>query len=230
MKALDRKLLRDSGSCAGRCSRSRWWSAAGRYRLIGSVSTYVSLATTQQIYYCGQPLCGSVGRREARAEERAGPAFGNSGVAALEARIVKDIRVEWPRSDLSVAGRIVSVPAARQPRLNRLTLATGRWMDPLRRDEILVNTAFAQSWSIKPGENIDVILNGRITSASGSLGLRHRPSSYYAEPSGQPAAGRPHLRRALWRGEEAMASAFDMTGAFNNLALSLAPNASAIGR
>ena len=70
------------------------------YRLIGSVSTYVS---SQQP---SKSIMRTAALRISRADVERAPrsVLGRlsevSGVAALEARIVKDIRVEWPRSDL----------------------------------------------------------------------------------------------------------------------------------
>lgn len=225
MSVLDRKVLRDVWNLRGQVFTIVLLVAAAVTVLVGSVSTYVSLLTTQQNYY-RESRFGELWADVKRAPKAVlGRLSENAGVSFVEARIVKDVRVDWPRSELSVAGRIVSVPAAGEPRLNRLTLKTGRWIDPLRRDEILVNTALAEAWSVKPGETIAVILNGRIQKFR-IVGTATSPEFVYAHRPGNPL---PNDRTfvVLWADEEALASAFDMTGAFNNIAVSLAPGANA---
>jgi putative ABC transport system permease protein len=198
--------------------------ATGVTVLVGSVSTYVSLLTTQADYYRDSRFA------EVWADVKRAPRSllvrltEIPGAATVEARIVKDVRVEWPRSELSVTGRIVSVPSGRQPQLNRLHLERGRWLDPLRRDEILVNAGFAEAWSIAPDDPISVILNGRIQTFR-VAGIAHSPEFVYASRPGNPL---PDDRTfvVLWADEDAVAAAFDMQGAFNNLTVSLAPGGS----
>lgn len=225
MSVLDRKVLRDLWSLRGQAFTIALLVATGVTVLVGSVSTYVSLLTTEETYYQDSRFA-DLWADVKRAPRSLFPSLsGIPGAALVEGRVVKDVRVAWPQSDLSVAGRIISVPVNGQPQLNQLHLVKGRWIDPLRRDEILVNVGFAETWSVAPGDPIDVILNGRLQTFH-VAGIAHSPEFVYASRSGNPL---PDDRTfvVLWAGEDAVAAAFDMEGAFNNLAVSLAPGASA---
>ncbi len=222
---LDRKVLRDLWSLRSQVFTIVLLVATGVTVLVGSVSTYVSLLSTQEAYYRDSRFA------ELWADVKRAPKSllqGLSeipGAALVEARVIKDVRVVWPQSDLSVAGRIISIPANAQPQLNQLHLVKGRWIDPLRRDDVLINAGFAETWAVVPGDSIDIIMNGRMQTFR-VAGIAHSPEFVYASRPGNPL---PDDRTfvVLWAGEDAVAAAFDMEGAFNNLAVSLAPGASA---
>nr|WP_246718848.1 ABC transporter permease [Microvirga terrestris] len=222
---LDRKVLRDLWGMRGHVFTIILLVATGVTVLVGSVSTYVSLLSTQETYYRDSRFA------ELWADVKRAPRYllqGLSeipGAALVEARVIKDVRVAWPQSDLSVAGRIISIPADEQPQLNRLHLIKGHWIDSLRRNDVLVNVGFAETWDVAPGNFIDIIMNGRMQTFR-VAGIAHSPEFVYASRPGNPL---PDDRTfvVLWAGEGAIAAAFDMEGAFNNVAVSLAPGASA---
>jgi putative ABC transport system permease protein len=225
VSVLDRKVVRDVWNLRGQVLTIALLVATGVTVLVGSVSTYASLLTAEESYYRDSRFA-DVWADVKRAPKSLGERLSEiAGLAIVETRVIKDVRVAWPQSDLSVSGRIVSVPSRGQPDLNRLHLAQGRWIDPLRRDEIMINAGFAETWSVKPGDTIDVILNGRIQTFR-VAGIAHSPEFVYASRAGNPL---PDDRTfvVLWAGEDAIAAAFDMEGAFNNVAASLAPGASA---
>lgn len=225
MSVLDRKVLRDLWSLRGQVFTIALLVATGVTVLIGSISTYVSLLTTEETYYRDSHFADLWADVKRAPKSLLQSLSEIPGAALAEARIVKDVRVVWPRSELSVAGRIVSIPANGQPQLNQLHLARGRWIDPLRRDEILVNVGFAETWSVAPGDPIEVVLNGRIQTFR-VAGVAHSPEFVYVSRLGNPL---PDDRTfvVFWAGEDAVAAAFDMEGAFNNLVVSLAPGAPA---
>jgi putative ABC transport system permease protein len=223
VSVLDRKVLRDIWRFRGQVFTIVLLVGAGVTVLVGSVSTYASLLTTQETYYRESRFADLWADVKRAPKAVLGKLSEIPGISVIEARIVKDLRVEWPQSELSVAGRIVSIPHMSEPLLNELALKSGRWLDPLRLDEILVNTAFAEAWSVRPGDPIDVILNGRIQRFR-IVGTATSPEFVYAHRPGNPL---PDDRTfvVLWAGEEALASAFDMVGAFNSIAVTLAPGA-----
>ena len=163
----------------------------------------MSLLTTQADHYRDSRFAEVWADVKRTTPESPRTPYGDSGAATVEARIVKDVRVEWLRSELSVTGRIVSVPSGRQPQLNRLHLERGRWLDPLRRDEILVNAGFAEAWSIAPDDPISVILNGRIQTFR-VAGIAHSPEFVYASRPGNPLPDDRTLV-VLWADEDAVA-------------------------
>ncbi|MDF2972764.1 MAG: FtsX-like permease family protein [Microvirga sp.] len=223
MSVLDRKVLRDIWRFRGQVFTIVLLVGAGVTVLVGSVSTYASLLTTQETYYRESRFADLWADVKRAPKAVLGKLSEIPGISVIEARIVKDLRVEWPQSELSVAGRIVSIPHLGEPVINKLALKSGRWLDPLRLDEILVNTAFAEAWSVRAGDPIDVILNGRIQRFT-IVGTATSPEFVYAHRPGNPL---PDDRTfvVLWAGEQALANAFDMVGAFNSIAVTLAPRA-----
>jgi putative ABC transport system permease protein len=222
VKILDRKVVRDIWSFRGQVATIALLIAAGVAVLLGSASNYFSLLAARDGFY-----------REARFADifasmtRAPLGLVDRirlipGVAIADARIVKDVRVDWPASSLAVSGRILSLPTGGEG-LNRLQLAEGRWIDPSRRDEVLVHAAFAEAWRVRPGDKLTAILDGnRVTFTI--VGIVHSPEFVYATRPGLPF---PDDRTfvAIWADPDALAAAFDLRGAFNDVAVRLAPGA-----
>ncbi|MFZ5736180.1 MAG: ABC transporter permease [Pseudomonadota bacterium] len=226
MSILDRKLRRDLWAMRAQVLSVALLLGAGVAVLIGSVSTYLSLRTAQEEYYRTSRFADLWVELERAPSTMSATIAALPGVGIAEPRVVKDVRVEWERSDLSVAGAIVSLPRQGQPSLNRLDRVKGRWLDPARLDEVLVNAGFASTWGVDPGDTIRVILNGRVETFR-IAGIVHSPEYIYAARPGNPL---PDDRTfvVLWANDDAVAAAFDMKGAFNNLVLTLAPGASAL--
>lgn len=226
MSVLDRKLMRDLWTMRAQVLSIALLLGAGVAVLVGSVSTYLSLRAAQEEYYRTSRFADLWVELERAPVTVLARIAALPGVNIAETRIVKDVRVEWERSDLSVAGAIVSIPRQDQPLLNRLDLSNGRWLDPARPEEVLVNAGFATTWGINPGDPIRVILNGRVETFR-IVGIVHSPEYIYAARPGSPL---PDDRTfvVLWAAEDAVAAAFDMQGAFNNLVLTLAPGGSAV--
>ncbi len=225
MTILDRKLARDLWSLRGQVFTIVLLVAVGVTILVGAAGTYVSLRATMEAYYAESRFADLWAEMRRAPRSLVGQLVAIPGIAAIEARIVEDVRVDWPRSELAVSGRIVSLPRGGQPGLNRLTLAAGNWPDPQRRDEVLINAAFAESWSVRPGDPLAAIVKGRRETFR-VAGVAHSPEHVYAVRPGSPL---PDDRTfvVLWAPEDVLAAAVDMEGAFNSAAVSLAPGASA---
>ncbi|MEW6666624.1 MAG: FtsX-like permease family protein, partial [Thermodesulfobacteriota bacterium] len=127
--------------------------------------------------------------------------------------------------DAPARGRLISIPAAGRPRLNDLHLRRGRWIDPVRPDEILVSEAFANANGFQPGASVAAIINGR-RRVLRIVGIALSPEYIYTIPPGEII---PDDRRfgILWMERKALASAFNMENGFNDATLQLMPGASA---
>lgn len=223
MSLLDRKLLRDLWSLRAQVITIALLIGTGVTMLVGSVGTYTSLQASQETYYRDSRFADVWAEIERAPRALLQQLQETPGVGLVEARVVRDVRVDWPRSDFVVAGRVVSLPRTGQPLLSRLTLAKGRWVEP-GRDEVLVGAAFAEAWSVRPGDPIRLILNGRLATFT-VAGVAYSPEYVFAARPGNPL---PDDRTfvVLWAAEDVVATAFDMQGAFNALAATLAPGAS----
>ena len=107
--------------------------------------------------------------------------------------------------------------------LNRLHLRRGRMPLPGRRDEALASERFAEANALAPGDTMGALVNGRWERLV-LVGIALSPEYVYAVQGG---AFLTDSRRfgVLWMDREALAAAFDMRGAFNDVALGLAPGA-----
>lgn len=223
MNVLDIKVMRDLWAMRTQVLSIALLIAAGIAVLVMSVSNYLALVGAMDAHYRDErfaDLFASLKRAPISLVERVREI---DGVGVVEPRVAQAVRVIREDSQLPISGRIISIPSSGQPLLNRLYLVEGRWTDPARPDEIIINAAYAQARTVRPGDSIDVILNGRLQ-AFRVVGVALSPEFVFATRSALPL---PDDRNfvVLWASEDAVASAFDMKGAFNDLVMALAPGA-----
>ncbi len=139
------------------------------------------------------------------------------GVREAAPRVVGFVTLEVAGYDEPVTGQIVSLPGPGDPDLNGLYLREGRL--PLADDEVVIGDAFAKAHRLRPGDAITAILNGR-RQALRISGVGLSPEFVYQI---RPGDVFPDFSRfgVLWMAREPLATAFDMDGAFNNLAITL---------
>ena len=89
---------------------------------------------------------------------------------------------------------------------------------------MLVGEAFAEANHLRPGETIAMLLNGKRQELR-IAGIVLSPEYIFES---RPGAALPDNRTygIFWMGYKELASAFDLDGAFNSVALTLAPGAS----
>jgi putative ABC transport system permease protein len=146
------------------------------------------------------------------------------GVAAVDDRIVFDVVADVPGLAEPAVAHLVSVPVPRVPALNEVHLTAGRWPSADRNEEVVASRAFARANRLRPGDSIGAVLNGRWHSLR-IVGIGISPEFVY-EIGGTSIF--PDNRRfgVLWMGRRALEDAFDLQGAFNDLAVRLMPGAS----
>lgn len=147
------------------------------------------------------------------------------GVAEVTTRVVQQVPLRVPGLEDSAVARLVSLRDGEQPRLNRLHVREGRL--PARHAahlEVVASEGFARAHGLQPGDSLRLTLNGALQSVR-VVGVALSPEYVFAVGGG---ALLPDDRRfaVLWMEERALATAFDMRGAFNDVCLRLAPGAS----
>jgi putative ABC transport system permease protein len=226
VSALDRKLLRDLLRLRGQVITIAAVIACGIAIFVSSLATYASLQQNQAAYYRASRFA-DVFVSLKRAPEALLPRLRDlPGIAQIEPRIVRDITIDLPDQALPLTGRLVSLPAdAASPRLDRLYLRRGRLPTPRAANEVLVNEAFAAANRLRPGDRLTAILNGKQQQMR-IVGVALSPEYVFATRAGDAI---PDDKRfgVLWMDHDSAAAAFDMTGAFNDLIVSLAPGAHA---
>jgi putative ABC transport system permease protein len=222
MRALNRKLLRDLLHLRGQALAVALIVACGMASFVTTRSAYRSLLLSQTAYYERYRLA-QVFAQLKRAPETLVPRLAAiPGVAQVRTRVVVNVTLDVPGLAEPASGRLVSIPERRQPMLNDLFLRRGRYISPEHRDEVLVSEAFAQANRLDVGDRLGAVINGRWERLR-IVGVALSPEYVY-EIQGVGAIF-PDSKRfgILWMGHKALATAFDMQGAFNDVALSLVP-------
>jgi putative ABC transport system permease protein len=221
---LDRKLLRDLWQMKGQAVAIALVIGSGLAMFVMYFSNFDSLSRTQRAYYERQRFAevfASLKRAPQRLAERLAAV---PGVAAVDTRVVADVTLDVPGLDEPATGRLVSIPADGRPRVNDVSLRRGRWIEAGRPDEVVASEAFAVANRLQPGDRVAAVINGR-RRALRIVGLGLSPEYVYSIRPGELI---PDDRRfgVLWMERRALASAFDMEGGFNDVALTLMPGAS----
>ncbi|MCA9261030.1 MAG: FtsX-like permease family protein, partial [Planctomycetales bacterium] len=139
------------------------------------------------------------------------------GVAAVEPRIVVGVNVSLPHLSEPASGKIISLPDDRPPSLNRLYLRRGSFLTPRRDDQILVSEAFAGANALDVGGSLSVVINGRLKRLR-IVGIALSPEYIYEIKPGDMVPDNRHFG-VMWMNEEALATAYDLDGAFNDVAI-----------
>jgi putative ABC transport system permease protein len=220
---LDRKLLRDVSAMRGQMFTISLLVAAGIAVFVGSVSTYNSLRSACDDFYASARF-PQIFVTLKRAPLSIIPNLNEiAGVAAVEPRIVREVIVDWPTASLPVSARMVSLSQAGDETLARLHLRTGTAPERGDTRAAAINEAFAEANGVKPGDDIRVLLNGRVETFH-ITGIALSPEYVYAVKPGLPIPD-DRLYAIIWVDRSSAEAAFDMKGAFNNAVISLAPGA-----
>ena len=223
MKALDRKLLRDLLHLRGQAIAIILIVACGITGLVTLMSAYHSLKLSQANYY-SQYRFADVFVSLKRAPEAIAPQLAEiSGVSQLQTRVVVDVTLDVPERHEPATGRIIAIPEQPQPMLNDLFIREGRYIEAGRRDEVLMSEAFANANHLTLGDRVGAVINGRWQTLQ-IVGLALSPEYVY-EIRGTDLVPDNQRFGVIWMGREALAAAFDMQGAFNDITLSLTPAA-----
>ncbi len=219
MVGLDRKVWRDLRRMKAQVLTIALVVSSGVAALVASYSTHNSLQRAQAAVYNKYRFADvfvDLKRAPNALEEKLAHI---PGVAALETRIVHDALLHIPgRAETSV-GRFISVPQDVPLQLNRLHLRAGRMINPERSDEVMISEGFAKANGFEPGDEIIAIMEGKYQKFH-ITGIVLSPEYIYAIYPANPLPDE-RLFGIIWTSEKTLESAFDMSGAFNSVALTL---------
>lgn len=138
-------------------------------------------------------------------------------VSAVEPRVTGLALLDLPGVKEPASARLVSLPRTGRPKVNDLSLSAGRWPDPSRSDEILVNQALATANNFQLGQTLSVTLHG-LKRQLKIVGLANSPEFVFVAAPGEIFPQQDRFG-VLWMGEESLARAYDLEGAFNDVVL-----------
>lgn len=224
MKALDRILCRDLWHLRGQVLAAALVVACGIASFVAMRGAYESLKSAQHRYYQDYRLADVFVRLKRAPESVAARIHSIPGVAVVATRVVLDVTLDVPGLAEPATARLVSVPDRQQPTLNGLFVRQGRYVEPGQRDEVLASEAFVGANGLKIGDRIGAVINGRWQSLR-IVGVALSPEFVYEVG---PGTILPDNKRfgVLWMARSTLGPAFNMDGAFNDVALALAVGAS----
>ncbi len=219
MQAIDQKLLRDFKRLWVQAVAIALVLACGVAILLTSVGMYNALSETRLAYY-ERNRFADVFAETTRAPLSLLPEIAQiDGVQSIEARISGFAILDIPGRTRTAVGHILSYPETAEPVLNVPLLLSGRFPDPASTDEVVVNAPFAQEHGFAPGDTFSANLEGQKRELV-IVGTVLSPEFIYTIGPGALMPDNAAFG-IIWMSERAAAAAFDMTGAFNNITLSL---------
>ena len=227
MRTLDRKLLRELKRHWIQVTSIALVMACGTMTIMGLRSTLVSIRRARDDYFAANRFANVFAQAERVPSAVAPRLAAVPGVAAIETRIVRDVKLDVPGLDEIATGHVVSIPETRRPMLNELHLRHGRWVAPGRTDEVLVSERFASVNGLQIGDSLSAVINGRWQRLH-VVGIALSPE-FVIEFAGGAMFFDNRRYGVLWASARALETAFDMKGAFNDVAVRLAPGASEQG-
>jgi len=224
MKTLDKKLLRDLALMWSQALTIALVVASGVAGFITSFSAYDALSWSRDLYYADARFAdvfASLKRAPLSLEPQLRAMAGAAHVETSQAQVV-------PVSIANVADPIVGLLLGLDPlvpqRLNTVSLRRGRLPGERQNEamEALVSEGFALARGLEPGDRVTALINGRRQDLL-IVGLALSPEYVFAGLGGSPDRSGFGV---FWVDKRALAAAYSMEGAFNQVAVRLAPGAS----
>jgi len=223
VSARTRMLARDIWHLRGQVFAAALVVACGIAALVGMYSTYYSLVQAQRAYYDAYRFADVFAQLKRAPQSLSVDIARIPGVAQVDTRVVRTVVVDVPGLREPATARLVSIPERPTAGLNGLRLMRGRYIGIGVADEVIASDTFARANNLQPGDRIAAVLNGRWQPLR-IVGTALSPEYVYEVA---PGSLFPDNRRfgVLWMNREVLGPAFSMKGAFDDVALALAPGA-----
>ncbi len=219
MKALTRKLLREAWQMRSQALAIGVVIAGGVATLIMSLSALDSLSLTRDAFYRDARFAEVFASLKRAPESLRAAIERIPGVQQVQTRVVAAVNLDIPAFEDPATAMLISLPDGRNAVLNRLHLREGRLPEPGRPHEVVVGHAFAEAHGFHPGDRLRAIINERRQGLE-IVGVALSPEYIYHIKPGDLF---PDFARhgVLWMNRTELANAYDMDGAFNDVALTL---------
>ena len=223
---LDRKLLRDLAKMKGQVFAVSVVMACGLAMMIMTRSLILTIDSTRNAYYQKYAMADVFATLK-RAPLAVAVQLANlPGVATVETRVAVDVTLDLPGLAEPATGHIISLPEDGGPqKLNRLFLRSGRFPRSDERREVVLGESFADANGLQTGGSLVAVINGRRETLN-ICGIGLSPEYVFEARAGETL---PNHKRfsVIWMNYRALAVAYHLDGAFNDVILDLAPGAAA---
>lgn len=224
LKALERKSLREVAALKGQVATIAIVLGCGITCFIALRGNCDSLAAARDAYYDRYRFAHVFARVERAPETLARKIERLPGVAVLQTRIAKEVTVPLEGMPRPAYARMLSLPPSGVPATNALALRSGRWPARSGQDEVVVLQSFADAHGLEPGHRLPAVVNGKLRRLR-IVGTALSPEFVYTVRPGAMVDD-PQRYAVLWMTRSALAAAFQLEGAFNDVSLRLQPGAS----
>jgi putative ABC transport system permease protein len=223
MRTLDRKLLRDLWRIRGQALAIALVTAAGTVAFVSLLGTLNSLTRTQAAYYERYRFADVFANARRAPDSRAAEIASIAGVRKVTSRIVHNVVLDIEGIDEPINGLLVSAPRPGTEALNDIHLRSGRRVQPGATEEVVLNETFANANNLTLQSTLYASIKGNRRKLT-VVGIALSPEYIFF---GVPGTVVPDDRRfgVLWMDHDALAAAFDLRGAFNDVVLALTPGA-----
>lgn len=227
-RALDRKLWRDLRLMWTQALTIALVVASGIGGFITSLSAVDSLALARDRFYAEGRFADVFASVKRAPDSTVGALARIQGVADVQTTLEHMVRIDIDGLPDPIIGQLIGLDRRLPQRMNRVTVIAGRGLESasgIRSDgriEALVSEAFAQAHQLKPGSTLGALINGRHRTLV-ITGTALSPEFVFAGLWGMPDTRGFGI---FWIDHDVLAAAYDMRGAFNRVAIKLAPGAS----
>ena len=225
MTMLGRKLLRELWTARGQALAAALLVACAVATFVASMATWHALERSRLAYYRAYAFPDVFAELRRAPEPVARRLAELPGVAAVETRVTAIATIEVPGLGEPASALLRSLPDRGEPLLGKLHLRAGRTVAPGTRDEVVASEGFAGANGLAPGSRLVAVIDGR-RQVLRVVGIALSPEYVFVLPPGGIMPDDRHYG-VLWMAREGLAAALDLTGAFDAVALRLAPGAPA---
>lgn len=222
--SLNRKLFRDLWRIKGQALAISAVVACGIALMISSFGTVTVLEESMNAFYDRTRFADVFASLKRAPDSLKEDIERIPGVSVAETRIIAAVNLDLPNMAEPATGQLLSLPERGTPLLNDVVMLSGRYPSAQRPNEVAVTDAFANAHKLSVGDSFKAIINGNKRSLE-IVGLGMTAEYIYALG---PGSLMPDDRQfgVMWMGRQALAAAFDLDGAFNNVTISLQLGAS----
>lgn len=220
MRALNIKLRRDLWRMRGQVVTITLILASGIAAYVALAGTHRALVSSRDSYYARHEFPDAFVHLERAPEAVAARLREIDGVAAVETRLVAAASFRLPDEVRPPPGRAISLePGSRAAAA--LALRQGRPLEPGRDDEVLLLETFARANGLRPGDRLDVVVDGHELDLR-IAGLVLSPEWIFPAEAGGFGLGDFGV---MWLTRDALAAATGKHGAFDDVTFRLVPGA-----
>ena len=146
------------------------------------------------------------------------------GVRNVEGRVIQEVEIEQPESQSrKVIGRIISIPDSGTPAVNQLKVIRGIY-PRLDTREILLESSFAEYHDYKPGDTLEIVVQGDNVRFRIS-GIVQSPEYIYVVRGREYPMPTPRTFGVMWMRKSVVDDLFGTSGAVNEVLFTMVPGA-----